>query len=53
MLDTGKIKKALNWAPVWHVDEAVRETVKWYRAWHDKEDMLKYTEEQIALFLEK
>ena len=51
MLDTGKIKKALGWTPVWHVDEAVRETVKWYRAWNDKEDMLKYTEEQIKEFL--
>ncbi|SFG34247.1 CDP-glucose 4,6-dehydratase [Oribacterium sp. WCC10] len=50
-LDTGKLKRVFGWSPVWHVDEAVDQTVKWYHAWHDNENMLEYTEKQISEFL--
>lgn len=50
-LNCEKLKQRLHWQPRWHVEEAVRETVKWYRAWQDGEDMLSYTEKQIRDFL--
>ena len=50
-LNTAKLKETFGWKPVWHVDEAVRETVRWYRAWHDGDDMYNYTKEQIISFL--
>jgi len=50
-LDTHKLKRTLGWEPVWHVDEAVRETVKWYSAWHKGSDMQQYTRDQIMAFL--
>ena len=50
-LDTAKLKENFSWEPVWHVDDAVEETVKWYKAWHEKEDMLLFTKNQIQAFL--
>lgn len=50
-LDTTKVKQVFGWKPRWHVDEAVRETVLWYHAFAEKEDMLAFTEKQILEFL--
>ncbi len=50
-LDTDKLKKSFGWNPVWHVDDAVRETVKWYSAWNEENDMYLYTKDQIMAFL--
>lgn len=50
-LDCGKLKQTFHWQPVWHVEEAVRETVRWYRAWQEGSDMRAYTEAQIRDFL--
>ena len=51
-LDTGKLKRAFGRSPVWHVREAVAETVKWYRAYADGQDMREFSEKQIDSFLE-
>ncbi len=48
-LDCTKLKSVFGWKPIWHVDEAVKETVEWYRAWNDGEDMREFTKGQIGL----
>ena len=50
-LDCAKLKSVFNWKPIWHVQDAVRETVSWYKAWNQNADMNKVTEEQIKAFL--
>ena len=50
-LDCAKLKKTFGWAPVWHVDWAVGETVHWYRAWAEDRDLNAVTKEQIQDFL--
>lgn len=50
-LDCSKARTALGWEPVWHVDEAIRETVAWYKAWNEGADMYEFTGQQISEFL--
>jgi CDP-glucose 4,6-dehydratase len=50
-LDCAKLKKRFGWAPIWHVDQAVGETVHWYQAWAEGKDLNAVTEEQIRNFL--
>ena len=47
-LDAGKAREALGWQPRWDLDRAVGETVRWYRAWHDGQDMLRFTLDQVG-----
>lgn len=49
-LDCGKLKRELRWTPVWGIEDAVRETVKWSRAWLAGADMRGETESQIREF---
>jgi len=46
-LDASKAQARLSWMPHWNVDRAVRESLKWYRAHLDGEDMLRYSQAQI------
>ena len=50
-LDCAKLKRSFGWAPIWHVDQAVGETVHWYQAWAEGKDLNAVTEEQIRNFL--
>lgn len=50
-LDCSKVRATFGWEPVWHVDEAIRETVLWYKAWSQKNDMASFTENQIRTFI--
>lgn len=50
-LNCTKLKDTFAWNPVWHVEDAVRETVYWYKAWKEKRDMIAITEAQIRDFL--
>lgn len=50
LLDSTKAQTLLGWAPRWPLQRALRETVSWYKAWHDKQDMQAYTLSQIAAF---
>lgn len=34
-LECSKIKSAFGWKPVWHISEAIDETVKWTQVWLD------------------
>ncbi len=51
-LDCSKARNILGWNPVWNVDRAIKETVAWYKAWNDGQDMLEYTQNQVRSFLE-
>lgn len=37
--------------PVWHVDDAIKETVSWYKAWNDGQDMKEFTRVRISKFM--
>lgn len=52
-LDCAKAREVFAWEPVWHVDETIRETVSWYKAWNDGECMQEFTREQICAFMKK
>jgi CDP-glucose 4,6-dehydratase len=46
-LDCSKAKTLLNWNPIWGLEQALTETVQWYKAWHSKKDMHEFTLQQI------
>jgi CDP-glucose 4,6-dehydratase len=43
----------LGWRPAWRLDDALRETVSWYRAFYDGRDMADVTRRQIAAYVER
>ena len=49
-LDNSKAVDRLNWRPRWGLDQTLRETVSWYRAWHGGEDMHRYCLDQISSY---
>lgn len=49
-LDSTKIKNTFNWKPKWGINEAVEKTVEWTKAYSQKEDMIKFTDNQIDEF---
>ncbi len=51
LLDNTKAKTLLGWSPQFWVDEALKRTFEWYRAYADEEDMRKLSQEQIARFM--
>ena len=50
-LDCAKARSLLGWHPRWHVEEAVRETVDWTKAWRAGEDVAAYMGGQIADYI--
>lgn len=46
-LDCSKAKTLLKWNSIWGLDRALNETVQWYKAWHNNEDMHDFTLQQI------
>ena len=51
-LDCSKIKSHLGWQPRWHIEDALRETVVWAKAWQQGKDISAVMEEQIHKFME-
>lgn len=49
-LDCSKIKRNLGWKPKWEVEEAILQTVIWYKAYMGKENIEKIMDEQIKNF---
>lgn len=47
MLDIEKARKVLNWKPVYSADEAIKNTVEWYKKFYNNEKMLEFSIEQI------
>lgn len=47
MLNIQKAEKILGWTPTLTADEAIRNTIEWYRRFYNKEDMYGFTMNQI------
>lgn len=52
-LDCSKIKQVFGWSPRWHVEEAVRYTVEWAKAWVNGTDVSEVMDQQIREFMNK
>jgi len=49
-LDCSKAKSELCWQPLWGLESALDATVRWYKAWHNNEDMHEFTLQQIQAY---
>ena len=52
-LDCSKIKSRLGWQPRWHIEEALRETVVWAKAYQNGDNIATVMEKQIDEFLRR
>lgn len=52
-LDCSKLKRVFGWHPRWHIEQAIQETVSWYRAYLSGADMSTFTINQINKFYNK
>lgn len=52
-LDAKKARARLGWQPCWSLDQALTETVAWYKAWQAGQDMRAFTLEQIDAYRPK
>lgn len=50
-LDSAKAQYRLGWRPRWRLQDALRQTIDWYRAHSAGEDMKRFTDHQIAAYL--
>ena len=50
-LDCTKIKETLEWAPVWNIEKAMEELVKWYRVYATNGDLTAITKQQVTDYL--
>ena len=48
-LNNTKVKKYLNWKPVWGVKRSIVETIEWYKVFHEKHQII--SEDQIKKFM--
>ena len=48
-LDISKARSRLGWNPHWNLEQALDQTVSWYRAWQGGVDMRDFTLKQIAV----
>jgi CDP-glucose 4,6-dehydratase len=46
-LDCTKAMQLLNWQPQWALEQALQNSVAWYKAWHQGKNMLQYSQKQI------
>ena len=53
MLNIEKAKNILGWQPTYNADEAIKETVEWYRKYYQGEKMLEYSLNQINNYQNK
>lgn len=49
-LDSSKAKYTLGWRPTWAIDDTLKATVDWHKAWLESKDMKSYTLGQIKKF---
>lgn len=52
-LNCDKAHHRLGWYPIWSFDETIQHTSQWYSAWHNKENLRKFSLKQIDLFMER
>ncbi len=53
MLNVEKAEKILGWVPTYNANEAIRETIEWYKRFYDGQEMLGYTVDQIKNYQSK
>ena len=51
-LDSSRIKRLIGWKPNWHVDEAIKKSCEWYKAFLNKENLTNITDKQIISYQE-
>ena len=51
-LDCSRLKSIFGWKPRWHMDECMKYTVRFYKAWLNGEDIPTEMDREIAKFLE-
>jgi CDP-glucose 4,6-dehydratase len=49
-LDSTRARSELGWRPRWSLEQALRETVIWHRAWMDGADMRRACQDQISSY---
>ena len=52
-LDCSKIKLKLSWKPTWHIDDAIKQTVEWSKAYLSDENYIELMNKHILSFLGK
>ncbi|MDR2818683.1 MAG: CDP-glucose 4,6-dehydratase [Endomicrobium sp.] len=52
-LDISKAKKELKWYPVYNVNEAVKNTIEWYKAYYEGVNMADFSLNQISIYSNK
>lgn len=50
-LDCSKIRRAMNWKPHWHIDEAVKKTVEWSKCYLNGGDVSAVMKKQILEYM--
>ncbi len=50
-LDCSKANAKLNWSAKWDIQQALKATVDWYHAYHQKKDMQQFTVQQIHAYM--
>lgn len=50
MLNVEKAGEILGWTPTYNADEAIKETVEWYKRFYSGDEMLEFTLAQIAKY---
>lgn len=51
-LDCSKLKKVFGWSPRWNLYDAMENTVEWYKAWNDGNEIRECMNIEITRFLE-
>jgi CDP-glucose 4,6-dehydratase len=46
-LDCSRANTVLKWKPIWDINQALSQTVSWYRRWNEEKDMYNFTIQQI------
>lgn len=52
-LDCSRLKASFGWKPRWHIEEAVKKTIAWSRAWLDGRDIPTEMDQEIADYLKE
>lgn len=50
-LDCSRIKSTFGWKPMWQIDKAIEETVRWTKVWIDAGDVAKEMDREIGEYI--